>query len=125
MSDDDCYSDNRPPEAAGETSPEILMHPAISRIMDILSDRHRRLILLSLKDGAVKTEADLMVRGGSDTEETEIALTHSHLPKLEEAGYVEWDPDSGEISAGPRFDEIEPFIDLIENHASELPPDWP
>jgi len=38
---------------------------------------------------------------------------------------VEWDRETGTISRGPRFDEIEPVLELIENHPEELPPDWP
>jgi len=52
-------------------------------------------------------------------------LVHNHLPRLEKAGYIEWDQDTGTISEGPNYDEIKPLLDLMENHADELPPDWP
>lgn len=66
-----------------------------------------------------------MVRGGDETASAEIDLYHCHLPKLAEAEYVEWDPGTGEISAGPRFDEVEPLLEFTERHADELPPGWP
>lgn len=103
----------------------ILSCPDLDQILDHLSTRHRRLILLSLKHGGPTTETDVMLRGTDDQEAAEVQLVHSHLPKLEDAGYITWDRDTGQISKGPHFDEIEPLLELIENHAHELPPDWP
>lgn len=101
------------------------MHPEIDQILEIMANRHRRLILQLLKQGAVETTNDVMVRGKSASDESELALTHNHLPKLDDAGYIEWNRDTGEISRGPRFDEISPLLELIENHADELPHGWP
>lgn len=66
----------------------------------------------ALVDGAVETVADLRVRGGSD----EIAdeLRQRHLPALEEAGYIEWDRESGTIAPGPNFEEA-------AAHVADLP----
>lgn len=104
---------------------DTLMSPGIDRVLDSLAPRHRRWVLLMLKRGTIEHETDLTVRGESDVENLEFDLVHNHLPKLEEAGYIEWDRDTGEISRGPRFDEIEPILELIENHPDELPPGWP
>ena len=103
----------------------ILSCPELDQVLDQLSTRHRRLVLLSLKHGGPTTETNVMIRGTDDEGAGEIQLLHSHLPKLEDAGYIKWDRDAGEISKGPRFDDIEPLLELIENHADELPPDWP
>ncbi|MFP4627311.1 MAG: hypothetical protein ACLFNI_12080 [Natronomonas sp.] len=108
-----------------EVSKNILFRPKMDRILDSMCSRHRRLILLLLKHGSVETEADMMVRGGNNIEEIEKNLTRNHLPRLEEAGYIEWNRDTGEISKGPRFDELKPLLELIENHADELPDGWP
>lgn len=122
---DSKYPDNGLPEAVNDISRNSLSDSGIDRIFDMLSVRHRRLILLSLKEGGVKTEADLLVRGMNDPEDVGVGLNHQHLPKLAEAEYIEWDRDTGEISRGPRFGEIEPLLTLIEQHADELPSDWP
>lgn len=106
-------------------STDVLLHPEMDRILGALSDRQRRLNLYMLKEGETLTETDLLVRSSGDSEKVEMDLAHNHLPKLEEAGYIEWDRVSGEISKGPRFEEIEPLLELMENHADELPPDWP
>jgi hypothetical protein len=103
----------------------VLSRPGIDDMFEMLCNRRRRMILLLVNAGTVETKNDVMVRGSSEPHESEIALVHNHLPKLEETGYIEWDRDTDEISKGPRFEEIEPLLELIENHADELPPDWP
>ncbi len=123
------HKGNRSPDASAEPSAsgvgDVLLRPGIDQVFESLGNRRRRLVLLALKRGSVETEADVMVRGGNETASAEIELYHNHLPKLAEAGYIEWDPDTGEISEGPRFDEVEPLLELIERHADELPPGWP
>ena len=104
---------------------DILLRPGVDRIFNSLENRRRRLILLLLKRGMIDTEADVMVRGDSEAERVRTHLLHSDLPKLAESGYVEWDRETGGISRGPRFDEIEPLLELIEEHADELPTGWP
>lgn len=103
----------------------MVMSKKINQIFDILSKRRRRLILLMLNNEEVGNETDLMVRGESDGEPAQTELVHNHLPKLAEAGYIEWNRETGDISKGPHFDEIAPLLELMENHADELPPGWP
>lgn len=112
-------------DISGAMSEGVVVDPGIDRMFETLADRYRRLILLSVKREAVNTEDDLLLRSDSDHRETEIALVHNHLPKLEDEGFIEWDREAGEISKGPQFDEIAPLLELMENHADELPPDWP
>jgi len=51
-------------------------------------------------------------------------FVHLHLPKLAAAGYIVWDEQTHEVSQGPRFDEIESFLELIQTHAERLPDGW-
>ena len=94
----------------------------IDRVLEALGKRQRRLILLGIYHDHIDSQRDVMMRGSSDPE---VDLVHCHLPKLEEAGYIEWDQKTGEISRGPSFEEIEPLLALLENHADELPHGWP
>lgn len=103
-------------------SANVILRPGVDRVLDALSNRERRQLLVELRAGRVEHEADVVARG---EDRVERQLRHTHLPKLADMGFIEWDPDTGEIAAGPRFDEIAPLLDLIENHADELPPDWP
>jgi hypothetical protein len=96
----------------------------MGRRLDTLSNQRRRLVLFTLERGYTTNESDLVFRGPGDEDDVEEELLHHHLPKLVEAGYIEWDRETGEISKGPRYDEIEPLLALIEDHADELPPGW-
>ena len=106
-----------------EISENIFMTPEVNRVFDILSKTLRRQALFAIREGIVDNDADLLMRGSR--KEEEVRLRHNHLPKLEQAGYIEWDRDTGSISEGPNFDEIKPILELLETHADELPPGWP
>jgi len=106
-----------------EISEKIFMAPEVNRVFDILSKTPRRQALFAIREGIVDNDADLLMR--SSRKEEEVRLRHNHLPKLEQAGYIEWDQDTGSISEGPNFDEIKPMLELLETHADELPSGWP
>lgn len=107
------------------TAPErLLSRPGVDRAANVLRDRHRRRILFGLRAGRVSREADVALRR-PDQEEVKSDLQSTHLPMLEEEGIIEWDRETGEIRKGPNFDEIEPFLRLLEEHDDELPPFWP
>lgn len=74
-----------------------------------LADEQRRRIVAGLVDDTVSTIADLRPRGRAD--EIEAALRETHLPALAEAGYIEWDPETGEIAPGPNFDEAAAHVE--------------
>ena len=102
---------------------ELLTRPGVNRVLDVCRDRYRRLILVELRQERTMQVCDLLFR--NDPETARLALEHEHLPKLAEAGYVEWDWETDEVTVGPAFEEVEPLLDLIERHADELPPGWP
>lgn len=82
-------------------------------------------ILLLLEEETVETKSDVLVRGSGtdenvDIEDVKRELKHVHLPELEDAGYIEWDRETGEISKGPHFGDIEPLVELLEIHCDEL-----
>jgi DNA-binding transcriptional ArsR family regulator len=103
----------------------VLLAPELDRVFESLCHRQRRLILLLLREGNVEHLNDLLVRGKQQATETELESIHTHLPKLEDAGYIEWDYDSGEIAEGPRFEEVELVLELFDTHADDLSADWP
>jgi len=69
----------------------------------VLDSTQARRAVAGLAEGTVEAVADLRVRGRAD----EIAdeLVENHLPALEEAGYIEWDRETGTIAPGPNFEE--------------------
>jgi DNA-binding transcriptional ArsR family regulator len=56
-------------------------------------------------------------------EDLELALVHKHLPKLENRGLVEWDPDERSVSRGPGFEEAEPALRTLAENADAFPGD--
>lgn len=60
-----------------------------------------------------------------DLPRLEHELYHVHLPKLADAGYVDWDPEEDLIRHGPAFEAIDPVIGDLRKRASQDPLDWP
>ncbi|QLD86426.1 GAF domain-containing protein [Natronomonas halophila] len=87
---------------------------AIDSMMGALKNRARRVVLMSLLDtaetGIATLERDL------DGDYTRAYLHHSHLPKLANAGYINWDSDADTISRGPNFFEVKPLIELLDDY---------
>lgn len=95
----------------------VLSHPYRRRILTMIAERNPR-------DGDEFAVEELA------TPEDDLSLFadeayHGHLPKLDDAGYVEWDREDDVIRRGPRFHEIAPLIALMRDHADELPAGWP
>jgi DNA-binding transcriptional ArsR family regulator len=44
---------------------------------------------------------------------------HVHLPELAESGLVEWDRDANHVTRGPRFDDVKPLLEFLEDHRQE------
>lgn len=95
------------------------------RALNVLSHACRRRLLFALYEevtagdgGPINYTSITPFR----TEERRILLYHAHLPTLEESGYITWNEAEKTIQKGPRWDEIEPLLELIYSHLSELPP---
>jgi hypothetical protein len=106
---------------------------SLDELFEMLSHGIRRRILVTVARENPQDVDDLTTESAaSDHEEDDEALEllttqlyHTHLPKLDEAGFIDWDRDEGHITRGPRFDEIEPLLRLMNDHQDELPDDWP
>ena len=94
--------------------------------LTLLANVHRRAVLLSIHDrgvdgGPVPVEEAVP---GPIPRSLAVSLNHNHLPKLEDSGVVRWDREGETVAAGPAFDEIEPFIDHLDDGRGRLPDDW-
>ncbi|RAW45651.1 ArsR family transcriptional regulator [Halorubrum sp. 48-1-W] len=106
---------------------EQLSSPAFDSHLDALGHVARRRLLLALldtssaDDGAVEFD-----RLASDSAEGDplLSMRHRHLPKLEEHGFIDVDPDSRSVSKGPHFEEIRPLLELLDENGDRLPADW-
>lgn len=114
--------------------------PDVSTVFELLtSDLRRQLLLLLCESEPIQVPDGLVTRrsarpdrtaaqsdpspGDGGSRDIDIALRHNHLPKLEDAGLIEWDPDAGTVSRGPQFEEVEPLLRLLAANADALPGD--
>jgi hypothetical protein len=109
----------------GDGGEPIKTATRLDRTLTVLGHRSRRRILsqISEYDSTERDEfpvADLPSAGVDETQWA-VELCHIHLPKLAEAGYIEWDKTSRTIRCGPEFDEIEPLVTVLREHPTEFP----
>lgn len=115
----------------------------VSTVFNLLAEAYRRRVLgLLYEADSVEIPDDLRKRGpidespsgegpviqqqnfdGTSSRQVEIQLNHNHLPKLENEEYIEWDRDTGTVSRGPKFDEIEPVVGTLLANADKFPGD--
>lgn len=99
------------------------------QVFTALSHTARRRVLSALVSAAPRDEVEFESveyapedqRPGSFA----IELHHTHLPHLDDAGFVDWERESGTVDRGPAFEEIRPLLELLDEHRRELPAGWP
>jgi len=94
-------------------------------LLTMLSDAQRRRVLTLLVDSdAIGLDEVLRAGGHDDPTIQRTALYHNHLPKLDAAGFVDWDVDLGRIRRGPKFDDVEPVVLVLRSSVDDLPLEW-
>ncbi|MHC3437479.1 DUF7344 domain-containing protein [Natrialbaceae archaeon A-gly3] len=95
-------------------------------LLTSLTDESRCQLLISLIEqepsGTSVTVPDDIDR---EMDEVPVELTHIHLPQLEDAGYITWDRESGEVVKGPEFDEVRPLLEVLRDNRDAFPESWP
>lgn len=98
-------------------------------MFDVLSHSSRRRILTVLAEANPRTDEEFtpaeLRTERDDSERFRMELHHRHFPKLEQAGYIDWDRESGTVRRGPNYDEIASLVELLATHEDELPGGWP
>ncbi len=82
-------------------------------VFSALSDETRRQLLVQLQE---RPRLDVPCDFGE--QDSEVAIVHLHLPKLDEADLIEWDRESRTVERGPRFDELKPLLSAVEEMES-------
>lgn len=57
----------------------------------------------------------------ADVDEDLLRLYNVHLPKLAEYRFVEWNRDDCTVAPGPRFDELVPVLELLDDRTDDRP----
>jgi len=90
---------------------------------ELLANVYRRRVLVALSNQTSDPEPVFIPEdicpGEKSVESLQLKLHHKHLPRLEEPGFIQWDREASEVYRGPRFDDIEPFIELLKTHMNE------
>lgn len=101
----------------------------LDQVFRALSHTTRRRVLTSLmKDnprGQQEFETMEFVPDGPEQETSTVRLRHTHLPHLDDAGFVDWDRESGTVTRGEHFQDLRPLLELMDDHREELPDGWP
>lgn len=94
-------------------------------MVDALADIRRRKLLVALLEHNPQDEPGVVGEEGEvEAAKKLLEMRHVHLPKLADYGLVIWDEEAHEVAKGPNFDEVRPLLELLDDHADELPPDW-
>ena len=93
-------------------APWCLMSDEASRALSKALRRQVLSTLLEHEDGiGFDSLADENLIVASQWEQNRILLYHNHLPKLDDLGYIHWNPETRTIERGERFDEIQAVLD--------------
>ena len=95
--------------------------------LDALRDKRRRRLLVALLEHNPQEEVSIpegVHMGEADMEMLKAHMYHTHLPRLEELEIIRWNTDTEEVVRGPNFEKLRPLLELINDHADELPYDW-
>lgn len=100
----------------------------LGELFGALSDSYRRQLLVGLLEHDPQDDhgidpLDLISESGT-ADALELHLIHTHLPKLESEGFIEWDQEAGKIRKGPNWDTIEPTLQILHEHRVEIRADW-
>lgn len=91
--------------------------PLEAGLFSLLASARRREVLSVLDGADAPTVEDLAERiaareaGAPSTHEVEVSLVHAHLPKLEAAGLLEYDDETGEVTLTADVDDLRPYLE--------------
>lgn len=101
--------------------------PSYDALLDLCRDQRRRVVLVTfaeerrtltmrdLTNAVLANDRHVSITEASDEdrEEMRCSLHHLHLPKLEAAGLIEYDPEREMAEPTERFDRAEPTLSKI------------
>jgi len=91
----------------------------VSAAFDLLSNSRRRGVLYAVERGEETTVEELADRISSwlgdahDASSVRLSLVHTHLPRLADAGVVEYDRERGTVELAGGASDLEPYLACI------------
>lgn len=85
--------------------------------LEALAHGYRRQLLLELRENNPHGELPTGSLGTRPPNHLAVEMTHLHLPKLDDYGFVEWDRGTGTVLRGPRFEEVAPLLEVVADEA--------
>lgn len=84
-------------------------------VLAVLADEQRSLTLGDLTKSIVKHDhhEPLSEVSGEEVKRIRTELHHVHVPKLADAGLVEYEPERHLVDPTPQFDRVEPSLSKI------------
>lgn len=109
--------------------------PPLDTVLDVCEHKHRRIVLaalaaqqesMSIQDltnAIIKHNHDLPLAetSGEKTTKIQIGLHHVHLPKLDEAGFLQYDPEGKMVESTAQVGREEVQLSTILAVDPELP----
>jgi hypothetical protein len=111
-------------EVVGTHMSEEVVATSFEACLEALADVERRRLLLALLDGTSDGVALDQLDPDAEDETLELSMHHVHLPKLEASGFIDTDRQQRSVSRGPRFDEVRPLLELLDDNRGQLPDGW-
>lgn len=97
----------------------------LDRMFETLADWQRRQILTAMMASTPRWKDEFETEEarppGTARDTAAIDLQHCHLPRLDEANFIDWDPTTGLITRGANFHEVQPLLERIAAIPEQLP----
>ena len=114
----------------GESTTDDADEPARDEVFTALSNRRRRNVITYLKqhgdDARVRDIAEQLAAWENDLEIAEVtykqrkrvytALHQSHLPKLAESGFIDYESDRGIVSLTEQSRRLEVYLEVVSEN---------
>lgn len=97
------------------TTQKTRQNATLDQIFDALSHQNRRRILSKLATDSPRDEREFEGKN-EELERSLVRNTHVHLPKLDDAGFVDWNREDSTVTRGLRFEEILAVLETVEDH---------